>query len=190
MSLKLDNLVELHDLSQSSFVVDVGGYLGDYSQKVLDKFDCSILIFEPHPVMYEHLLKRFIKAVNVSIENKALTRIGVPELYQNLDGSTLYESWYKKNQRINDEKLQVQGILASKRLKGLSIDVLKLNCEGSEYDIIEDLHEHGMLKDIDELLIQFHKVPELLPHYRKCIDFLSKTHEKVFNHKWQLWKKM
>ena len=45
MSLKLDNLVELHDLSQSSFVVDVGGYLGDYSQKVLDKFDCSILIF-------------------------------------------------------------------------------------------------------------------------------------------------
>lgn len=190
MKLTLDHLVGLHNISNDALVVDVGGYLGDYTAKIREKFDCSVLVFEPHPVMYEHLLKRFIKDIQVSVENKALTRINIPYLYQNLEGSTLYESWYKKNQRLTDEKLQVRGISASERLKNLSIDVLKLNCEGAEYDIIQDLHEHGLLKDIDEILIQFHKVPELLIHYKRCVDFLSKTHEKIFNSKWQLWKRV
>lgn len=189
MKLTLDDLVGLHTLDKSCLVVDVGGYNGEYAEKIRKKFDCSVLIFEPSYPFYENLLNTFKNDVNVTIENKAISHLKNPELYLNQDGTTLYKSWYLKNKRNEESIIGVDAVKASERFKGLIIDVLKLNCEGSEYDIIADLYECDMLEDIQEILVQFHKVSELIGHYKECQDFLSQTHERTYNQKWQLWKK-
>ena len=36
-------------LSKSSLVFDVGGYHGEFSEKIYDKYKCYIHIFEPYP---------------------------------------------------------------------------------------------------------------------------------------------
>ena len=43
--------------------------------------------------------------------------------------------------------------------------VLKIDVEGAEYDIFADLHEHGLLKEFDLIIGEYHKGLEPLLEY-------------------------
>ena len=36
-------------LNESSFVIDLGGYSGNWSRNIVEKYNCNIHIFEPFP---------------------------------------------------------------------------------------------------------------------------------------------
>jgi FkbM family methyltransferase len=55
--------------------------------------------------------------------------------------------------------------------------ILKMDCEGSEYTIIDSLNKSGVLKDIDYILLEWHhfKDPNILVNILKHNNFVSVT---------------
>lgn len=189
MKVSLHDLVELHPVTKDALVVDIGGYKGDYADTVLKLWGCNIIIYEPEPTFYTLCKERFKNDDRVTTIDVAITNEENPKLYINNDGSTLYRKWCEKNGKQNPESINVRGKKASDEFKTLHIDVLKLNCEGSEFDIIKDLYTNNLLDKIPYVIVQFHKVPNLIHQYTECQDILLDSHKRIFNFKWQIWKK-
>jgi len=73
-----DNGDETHrlnyELDENSIVIDLGGYKGDWSNSIFNKFKCNIYIFEPIKNYYDDIVNRFknnekIKPFNLAISN-------------------------------------------------------------------------------------------------------------------------
>lgn len=189
MNPDLKDLVTLHNkIDVNDWVVDVGGYRGDYAQAVIDRFDCWVMVFEPNLEMAAQIKERFKSNLCVKVEPVALAEEeGLERLFIREDGSSLFEEWAgtKEWKGVSVHKL-------SDYLREFNDDlpkIVKLNCEGSEYGIIKDLENNDLLSQIDEILVQFHKVPNWVILRRQAEKILSQTHEKVYDYKWCLYKK-
>ena len=170
-------------LNKDSVVIDCGGYWGDYTKEILMKFGCHVIIFEPNPDFYEGCRKRFKNDKRVTVLPQGLgSENSFEKLYINRDSTSLYQGWAK-----TDKYVVVPIIKLSDFIKGKKIDCLKLNCEGAEYRIIEDLHKNGVLGNIEEVVIQFHRIRGLSKKNSRLL--LNETHELAFHYKWDLWRK-
>lgn len=182
MKVKIKTLIDLHKNPKS--VIDIGGYLGDYSSELYKKFSCPILIFEPLKEYAEICRNRFKDNKNIKVVQMALGGFnGESVIYK----SEISSSMYQGLSHSNDIETVSVGLLSDFMTN--DVNLVKLNCEGSEYEILQDLIRTGWLPKIEELLIQFHR----LKSYRGIGKFirveLAKTHELIFNTKWQLWRK-
>ncbi len=178
--ITLQSLVDLHKVD-AKFIVDVGGYKGEYAELVFTKYkgDCEIVIYEP--INYQGVQERFKNNSNIHIVPMAVGgEVGVRSIYISEAATSFFKHW--NNSEVS-EKVPV--CLLSTEITEKKVDILKLNCEGAEYEILDDLSRNDLIKDIGEILIQFHKV-----HKRdEYEEMLSKTHTKTFDFKWQLWVK-
>jgi FkbM family methyltransferase len=71
------------------------------------------------------------------------------------------------------------------------IDLLKLNIEGSEYDLLERLIEDNKLDIIDNIQVQFHSFIDNCVERRNSIrEHLRKTHYETYCYEfvWENWK--
>ena len=172
--------------SQPRFVIDVGGYLGDYTSEIYNKFLCSILIFEPIAEYAEICRKRFELNPNIKVVQMALGGVkGQATIYKSKLSSSVFRELAKGN---NEEVVQV-GLLSE--FMNNEVDLVKLNCEGAEYDIIYELIKTGWLPKIPEILIQFHGIKNYKVIGEELRLELAKTHKLTFKIKtWELWKKI
>lgn len=165
-------------LNEDSNVIDIGGYMGEYSRVMKDYYKSKITIYEP--VFFDK-----IKIPDAIIINKAVSNHnGETDIYINADGTSLYSSWCKGQRR------RVQCVRASE-IGGS--DLLKINCEGAEYDILTDLYKTDSMKNHKLIFIQFHKL-----HHRSFLDHsdaweqLMKTHERQWMtglFVWEFWER-
>jgi phospholipid N-methyltransferase len=58
-----------HQLDENSFVMDLGGYTGIWSQKIIDKYNCNVFIIEPVKEFYNILLDKYRDNPKVHILN-------------------------------------------------------------------------------------------------------------------------
>ena len=63
-----------YNLDENSLVFDLGGYDGEWSKKIYDKYNCNIFIFEPVEKYYNLILNKFnytnkIKVFNFGLSN-------------------------------------------------------------------------------------------------------------------------
>lgn len=71
-------------------------------------------------------------------------------------------------------------------------EVMKLNIEGSEYDVLDDLDKYGLIPETTLYLIQFHRnVPGYLERYETCISALGRSHQQVVTAPfvWEAWQR-
>jgi hypothetical protein len=71
------------------------------------------------------------------------------------------------------------------------IDLIKINIEGSEFDLFEYLLSHQFLSRITGILVQFHNfAPQSESRMQAIKSGLRTTHECVFEYKfvWEYWK--
>ena len=45
------------DLTESSLVIDLGGFKGEFASEINKRYGCKVLVFEPHPVFFEECKK-------------------------------------------------------------------------------------------------------------------------------------
>ena len=57
---------------------------------------------------------------------------------------------------IRDAAVELKPLIADTKNRGLGV-VIKVDCEGSEFPIFEALEQNGLFKDIDALMIEWHK---------------------------------
>ena len=177
------------DLKQESIVFDVGGFEGYYSKKIYDNYGCNIFIFEPHPLFYKKINNNFkgvskVKLFNFGLSNRDF-EINISDKGA---GSSVM------NDVKNGTKVQIRSITDFIYESGIKrIDLIKLNIEGSEYEVLDDLFNNKLIRIIDNLLIQFHFVGDDSKLKRDLIQQkLSKTHKKNFDYYfvWESWTRI
>ena len=153
--------------------LDVGAYVGDTASAVLSSnhhFD-KIYCFEPQTDMCE--LIKGINSDKITVCNFGLWKEDcVKTLYwsRHKDGATIYPDKPKEPRR-SIKTVDGKFVKASKwfadNLKHDDYVVLKINCEGAECDIMDDLFQSEEYKKIRALMIDFdvRKIPS--QHHRE-----------------------
>ena len=179
-----------YDLNENSLVFDVGGYKGQGASDLFSMYLPTIYIFEPRAEYAQAMEKRFkknnkIKIFNFGLSNKKSDNY----IYFNDDGSTLF----LKNSQKEKVKLEsISDFIKNNNIK--KIDLLKLNMEGGEYEVLDDLINFGLLNIITNLQIQFHNFfPDAKKKMMDIHKELRKTHNLVYQYEfvmenWQLKK--
>ncbi len=189
-----DNYYKLDLFSniKSGHFIDIGANCG-VATIILAKQnpESTIYSFEPDPNLFENLKKNVTEnnLTNVKLFNYAVTKnnINSLELYFHplyTGGNTTYSDLDAFNNYFNKETnfINVNAISLDDIIKTNNIDtikLLKIDCEGAEYDIISDSQEFKRNK-IENMVGEFHNLiyntkvtmsaEELLTYSKKYIN--------------------
>ena len=129
-----DRLRLKYNLNKSSIVFDVGGYLGDFTEKISKKFDCKIYLFEPSLSFYNQCLERFKDNNNILCFNYGVGNLNGDFILSNDKEAS---STKRKISESVGEKIKIKKISEIiKELEIDNIDLMKINIEGGEYDLL------------------------------------------------------
>ena len=158
---KWKKLVRGEKIKEKRICIDVGGMYGQTVDKWLNEGADKIITLEPNPKLYESLKRKYsvyeyVTVLPTAMWDKTCTR----DFYVSKDewGSSLHED--KKN-LIEPEIIKVKCVRATDFINDIANDTcddifLHLNCEGAEFEIMEDLIKSGAYKKIKKLEIAFH----------------------------------
>lgn len=143
-------------LDKNSIVFDVGGFHGDFTRHIRSTFGCGVHVFEPVHKHFAFILKRFelepmVWPYNVAFEDLDEKR----NIHLSDNSSSLYGTCNAIELiRVRDIAKFIEAFKLNR------IDLVKLNCEGSEYRIFNRLHQKGWLPKVNQIVVQFHEIPE------------------------------
>lgn len=176
-------------LTQDSIVFDLGGYKGDWAKNIYAKYSPHVFIFEPIPGYFENITMFFEKNLKIRSFNIGFGKEkSITNIYIDNDGSSILRN-SEKNIPVQIVKLS-EFILENKIER---IDLMKINVEGAEFDIIDDLYESDMLWMIKQFQIQFHNfVDNPFVRLTEARKKLSVTHKQNWNFEfiWEGWSRI
>jgi FkbM family methyltransferase len=120
--------------------------------------EAIVFAFEPEPDAFALLTKNIIgnKLSSVHLYNAALTQTvrdvafyADPGTKASLRASMLAE-------RTRNTPISVQGLQLSQFLASQMVDFLKIDIEGAEIEVFDDLCEHRALEHVRELVVEYH----------------------------------
>jgi FkbM family methyltransferase len=176
------------DLDGASVVVDAGAYVGEWCERIHDRYGARIYAFEPSPRAFASLERRLGDRPDVSLFDVGL---GGRDEAVALDlrqgpGATIYGD----PGGGDSVPVLVRDVVEVFDELGLQhIDLLKLNIEGAEYDVLDRLLEAGWLDRIRTVSVQFHEWhPDAHRRRRHIRRALARTHAETWNHPW-VWER-
>lgn len=175
-------------LNENSVVFDLGGYHGDWANGISSRYHCRIFVFEPVTEFAEGIIKRFdgnkmIEIYQFGLGGASITR----EIRVAGDGSSMFRNAGKAQ--------NIKTVDASEWIRDRnynSIDLMKINIEGAEYELLENLIQGDMVKRISNIQVQFHDViPDASKRMAAIQDALSKSHFLTYQYRfvWENWEK-
>ena len=177
-----------YDLNTESLVFDIGGYGGEWAGDIFSKYSCRIYIFEPVSKFVQNIKKRFDKNQKIVTYNFGLgDKTEHAKININQNSSSLFRTTSKIFQKV--KIIRAIDFLNENNIS--KVDLMKINIEGGEYDLLEDLIQSGQIKKIKNIQIQFH---DFIPHAktrRNNIQIeLGKTHEVTYQFPfvWENWQ--
>lgn len=183
-----DTLRYNYSLSKDSIVFDLGGYHGEFAQKIFDKYSSNVYIFEPVQEYYEIIKNRFkdnskIKVFNFGLSDKDATM----DISLNDDGSSTFLSEGKKE--VITLK-SVKNFLNDKEIE--NIDLFKINIEGGEFSVLPELIKNDKIQNIKNLQIQFHNfIPDAEKLRQDIRESFGNTHHLTYDYYfiWENWER-
>jgi len=175
-------------------VIDVGAFVGDTAIYFLLKGAKKVIAIEPLPANYEELLYNIhlnnmegrIIPINAMVSNRHMI-VEIPtNVPINIRGGSINE--FKRHgagDYVNIESITLSDVINKFKVNPANA-VLKLDCEGCEYDIILNDYEH--VKLFKEVIFEYHayvtnrSVTELISAMNK--DFSCQLMNKEFYKKY------
>jgi len=161
-------------------VVDVGGYIGDFGLLCAHEWPGSrVIIYEPTAENYEMLAKNLdlnpMLAQRVTLVHKGVSDRPTVTANVQVEGREVHVSssgWYADEASEQREFPcdSLPAILDVHRLD--RIDLLKVDCEGGEYDIFSDVPA-GVYSRIGQVVMEWHRVPDWEAKLGKLREALS-----------------
>lgn len=184
-----DNSLRIeYPLDENSIVFDLGGYRGDWTNSIFTKYGSNLFVFEPVELYANEIRKRFIdnnkiKVYSFGISSKEETL----EISVNGVASSVFKP--NSNQTVPCQLKEAINVLDS--LGITSIDLMKINIEGGEYDLLEHLIATKKTSSIKNIQVQFHDFVD--NSEKRMINIQNKlknTHELTYQYKyiWENWK--
>lgn len=157
-------------LNPSSLVLDVGGYEGRFANEIYHRYGCRVWCFEP--VFHEAVKDKLHPAIKLfpyGIGGKSgEVSIGVKG-----DSTGM---WATGVDSITAAIMDVNEVVVE------PVDLMKLNCEGAEYEILEALLDGGKVDMIKNIQVQFHRVVEnYMERWESIRNRLLATHELTYD---------
>lgn len=175
-----------YDLNINSVVFDVGGYEGRWANDIFSKYQCNIHIFEPVPFFANNIKKKFEKNKKIYIHQFGLSKEDSNrKIYVDKDGSSLFRG---KNNTEEIKLVNLRNFFIQNKID--FVDLMKINIEGGEYDLLEELIETGLIKKIKNIQVQFHDfVPNAKKRMKKIQNELETTHKLTYQFPfvWENW---
>lgn len=174
------------NFKEGDIVIDIGANVGMVSILLAKKFPfLKIYSFEPLKENYDNFIKNIelnnIPKGVISAENKAVTKDGrlvnMSINIQNKGGSSTADI-ISVNSVMTKENCQVESITLEEIFKKHNVNklkLLKIDCEGSEYEILYNTNEN-ILNSIENLIGEFHENKDLTDEYDidKLCDYVGK----------------
>lgn len=171
---------------EGDIVIDIGANVGMVSILLAKQFPfLKIYSFEPLKENYDNLLKNIelnnIPDGIITAENKAVTKdgrlINMSINSANKGGSSTADI-ISINSIMTKENCQIESITLEEIFKKYNINklkLLKIDCEGSEYEILYNANT-DILNKIENLRGEFHENKDLTDEYDidKLCDYVSK----------------
>lgn len=185
---KGDKILRLdYDLNEESIVFDLGGYQGKWTASIFERYGSKIHVFEPVIEYAEHIEQKFFHTPKIKVYNFGLGKNTEKViLYVDNDGSSIFRSG---NQTSEITLIRAYDFIKESGIS--SIDLMKINIEGGEYDLLEHLIETDLVMIIKNIQVQFHDfVPNAVERMFNIQEKLEKTHSLTYQFLfvWENWK--
>jgi FkbM family methyltransferase len=176
-----------YPLSKESVVLDLGGYEGQWASDIFSRYLCDIHIFEPYLPYFNSIKSRFELNQHIKVYSFGLANFTKEiEIYVNDDRTSLI-----KKTGINSI-IKLRSIRQFLNESGIdTIDLIKINIEGAEYELMEGIIDNGIHLNIKNIQIQFH---DFFPDAKERVDILrkklTKTHKPTYSYDfvWENWE--
>jgi FkbM family methyltransferase len=172
-SLKVDNCV----------VIDVGASFGDTAMYFVAKGARKVIAVEPYKRIYRYLLTN-IELNSVSdkvlpINRAVWSRRGSIKAFEGLATLTAFPA----NKEVVVEGMTLSELIGEAIKLGGPV-LMKMDCEGCEYEAIPEAIESKALYNVRELMVEVHEKKD-----RKCADLINLLQEGGFKVKLLSWSK-
>jgi FkbM family methyltransferase len=175
-----------YPLDADSFVIDLGGYEGDWTGEIHAKYGCRIAVFEPVAHFAAAIAERFSDSEQIEVLQFGLGAVTETQtLYlRGAGSSTVRKRAEAEEIRLVDVKQWFEDNQVS------SVALMKINIEGGEYDLLDRMLETGLAASVQNFQIQFHNFTVDASRRMESIQArLSETHELSYQYRfvWENW---
>ena len=165
------------ELGKDSLVFDLGGYKGQFASDIFSKYCCAVYVFEPFESFAAGIQERFRLNERIAVFPFGLGgRDETRRIYFHDDGTSVFRpsSAY--------EEITIRRFSTFVRERDIArIDLLKINIEGSEYDLLDDIIQSGLQHRIRNIQVQFHRDIERAQDRMTAIQLsLLETHDLTY----------
>ncbi len=179
-----------YSLDENSVVLDVGGYQGDFSQAMIDRFGCRVFVFEPMPVFSEQCRQRFAGDPRVSVLDYGL---GARDEQLFLSTSDDASSFFRNHDAYGSVAASIHDVLSVwQKLDLEHVDLIKINIEGGEYPLLRRLIETQLIHQVSNIQVQFHDfVEDAVVQRNELRRRLETSHDETWCYEfvWENWSR-
>jgi FkbM family methyltransferase len=142
-----------YPIDEDSQVIELGGYIGEWTEKLVNKFNPKLLIIEPIPKFVRELKYKFGDNEKVIIDNSAISTSNKTIQLHVLDSRTSESIEVSKN-KINANAYNIEHFVEKYNLN--KIDLVQVNIECEEYPLLLHWINTDFLNNVRFIQIQFH----------------------------------
>ena len=177
-----------YDLRPDSLVFDMGGYEGQWAHDIHSRYGCRVFIFEPVKAYADAIAARFVGNDAIKVYPCGLagaTREETIGLCS--DGSSVF--------RQSDKTEPIQLIDVAQWFADHQVSdaaLMKINIEGGEYELLEQMIKTGLAPRIRNFQVQFHDLaPDSEARMQAIQHGLQATHVPTYQYKfvWENWRR-
>ena len=178
-----------YPLDTTSQVIELGGFTGVWSKKIIDKFNPNLIIVEPVPEFVFELKNNFGKNPKVNIEGVAISTEN-KKINLHVKGCATSETIEDSKRKISVDCYDINYFVSKYNLT--KIDLIQVNIECEEYPLILNWIETGFLKNVKYLQVQFHTFCE---NYLENYNLIEKRLKEIgfeikykYDFVWESWE--
>jgi FkbM family methyltransferase len=155
-----------------NFVIDVGGYIGETALFFAQRGARRVFCVEPAPdnfrLLEQNISQSSFKDKIVVVRAAILDKDGIVEFYMDnqnypchhvANSHEFMKIYATDTLTYNVQAMSFQSLMEYTGLE--EVDVVKLDCEGSEYDILLGTPD-SVLKRVRKYIIEYHNGPDVL----------------------------
>jgi FkbM family methyltransferase len=177
-----------YPLNETSLVLDVGGYEGDFAASMIEKYNCYVHSFEPIPSFFKIIKNRFRGNKKVFTHCVGLSNVTKTERISLNDNAS--SVFVKSSKSIAIRLKNINEFLEEHQIE--KVDLIKINIEGGEYDLLESLIEQKKITCFENIQVQFHDfvIPDAKERMDNIQRALSETHFLTYQFEfvWENWQ--
>ena len=132
---------------KDSVVIDIGAYVGDTAIFFAKEGARKIVAYEPNPTCAQLATKNVILngySEKIVVENSA---VGAEDGFLELNDDF----------KVSSKKFRVKKVSINSLLDQMgSIDLLKMDCEGAEWEIIDKMIANSLFEKINKIIMEVH----------------------------------